>query len=148
MEVKSSAQVVLGNFYKSDIEGVVLWSDNFFSSYISKELNSKLSTTKDRLFGNDVVLYFRKKSALKDVFNEKLQRMSESGVTEFFIKGYVNDRKEKVGNRLQLKFYFENIVGALRICVIMYLISFIVFCLEVISLVYPRIKFILDNLTY
>lgn len=136
-------------FYDSDIDGVVYWSDNFLSTYIPKELlYSKLFTTKDYFSLIDMVLYFPKKSALRNVFNEKLRRLSESGITEFVIKGYINNTKIKVKQRFQPKFHVDNIFDALQMCAVMYSISFIVFCLEVISLIHYRIKFILDYFTY
>lgn len=141
---------VMRYFYDSDIDGVVLWSDNFVGLFNS--INSphrRLSTTKDRLFTITNVIYFRKKSVLINVINEKFRRLSEAGLIQFWISRYMGERKINVKKEVQSKLHIENVFGALRICAVsMHLMSFIVFILEMINWIHPRIKYALVCLTY
>lgn len=108
----------------------------------------RLGYTKDRLFMYAPVIYFRKRSILKEVFNEQLQRIREAGVTQYWIKKYIDDRKTKPNHRAPKKLQIKSILAAFEICIFMYFISFIVFILELLSTRYRRIKVFLDFLTY
>lgn len=108
----------------------------------------RLGHTKDRLLMYSPVVYFRKKSILKDVFNEQLQRIREAGLTEYWIKKNVDDRTMKLYQRAPKKLQIQSIFAAFEICIVMYFISCIVFILELLSTRYRRVKVFLDFLNY
>lgn len=93
-------------------------------------------------------MYFRKRSPLKDLFDKELGKLALSGITQSWIRKYLDDRKLKSHHKTTSKFHIENIIGVLPICATMYLISIIVFVLEVISKKYPQIKYFIDFFTY
>lgn len=150
VEVHSPFLELFRNFYdNNDINSVMAWSDNFVSLFNSINApHRRLSTTKDCLFTSHDVMYFRKKSALKNIFNKKLRRLSETGLIQFWISQYIYDRKVNAKERTQSKLHIENIIGALQICAFLYFMSFIVFILETISWFHYRIKYTVDWLTY
>lgn len=110
--------------------------------------HKRLGITKDRLIMYTAVFYFHKPSLLKNPFNKELQKYHEAGLIVHWTKTRLDYRRERSNQRTPTKLKVENIFAAFQICALMYLISFIVFILEVISGRYPRIRYILDYLTY
>lgn len=146
----SSGLVMLRNFHDREIDGVVIWSK--FSSIHFNAVNAPqrhLSFTKDHLFSTATVLFFRKKSVLPGLFNQKIQRLNEAGLTEFWLLNIVDKKRTKKSTEsVQTLFHIGNLYGVLQICAVSYLNALIVFVLEVISERYPRIQNIIDYLTY
>lgn len=134
-------------YHDNEVDGVVLVSDfllNYFN--LMNAPYRRLSFTKDRLFMSSFVFNFRKNSILKDIYNEKLGRLRQFGLIKFWISNYIDKRKMK--SNQGTNFHIENIFGILRVCAVMYLISLVVFILEVIGIRYLRIVYIIDYLTY
>lgn len=150
VEDDSSTLMKLRRFHDSDNNGVVvLWSDfilNYFN--LVESPYRRLSFTKDRLFMYNLGFYFRKKSLLTPLFNHELTKFDQSGLTRFWISNYMDDRKIKSKYRSNFKGHIENVFGACEICAFMYLISIVVFILEVISTRQSRIRCIIDYLTH
>lgn len=145
----SSNTANLRSLYDSDINGVVLASDITLKAFnLENSPRRRLGFTKDRLFMYTPVFLFRKKSVLTEVISKELQTLRETGLIESWTKNYIDDRKPKSKHRKPSKLRMESILAAFQICGIMYLISFVVFILEVISVECHRIKRILDYLTY
>lgn len=139
----------LKELHDSDIDGVGL--ANHLSWKYFNLVNSphrRLGFTKDRLLMYSPVFYFRKKSVLKEVFNEQLQRLREIGLTQYWIKKYIDDRIVKRHQREPKRLQIKSIFAAFEICIIFYFISFVVFILEMLSTRCQRIKVFIDFLTY
>lgn len=142
---------LLRKYHDSDIDGVVYISEQFIRLFNVMYFPHRHSTfTKDQLFNGFVVFYFPKKSILKDLFNRRIQTFHESGQTNFWhMQGFFVQRSQKTPKESSgLVLYFENIIGVIQICGTMYLIAFIVFVLEMMSRIFPGIKFFIDCLTY
>lgn len=149
LNVSEVMTINLQTLYDQQIDGVVLASDLSQKAFnLENSPNRRLAFTKDRLFMYSPVFLFRKKSVLTAVFNRQLQTLRETGLIEFWTKNFIDDRKTKSKQREPSKLQMENILAVFQICGIMYLISFVVFILEVISMKYRRVKYILDFLTY
>lgn len=149
LEDPSESSLAFRNFHDSDIDGVMLGTQ---ATWIY--LNTlhapyrQLLFTKDRLYMVNIVIYFQKKSALIDTCNVKLRIFGESGLTQYWVSNYVDDRKMKSKDYTQMKLDTVNIFGALQICVVIYLCGFVVFVLEVISVRISCLKRTLEYLTY
>lgn len=139
----------LQNFHDSNFDGVTLWSDSTIKMFnLLFGPGRQLSFTKDRIFVSHYVFHFQKNSILKHVFNEKLQFLHESNLIQFWFSKYMNDHKMKSIQNTSSILHIENIFGILQIMIGMYLISLIVFVLELISKRYSRVENILDFFTY
>lgn len=134
--------------YNNDFNGVVLSTDLSQKSFNLENSPRRLGFTKNRLFMYSPVFLFPKKSPLTSVFNQELQTLREAGLIEFWTKLFVDDRKPKSRHRQPSKLQLDHIFAAFQICGVLYVFSFIVFVLEVISTKCHRIKYILDFLTY
>lgn len=131
-----------------DINGVVTSVDLVYRYFnLMNSPYRRISFTKDRLFMYSTVFYFSKRSPFKDFFNEKLHEIRDAGLLSHYIKNY-EDHQSKVYQSSYLKFRMDSMFTALKICAIMYLISFIVFILEIISVKSRLVKYFIDFLTY
>lgn len=110
--------------------------------------NGQLSFPKERLFIASYSMFFRKKSILKNLFNQEILEIAESGLKNYWISKYTDERKVQMNQRTSSQLHIENIIGVVQIGAIMYVICLIVFILEVISVRHPRVKRLLDYLTY
>lgn len=108
----------------------------------------RLAFTKDRLFMYSPVFIFRKKSLLTSIIDRKLQMLRETGLIEFWIENNIDDRNSNLEQKEPTRLKIENILAAFQICSLMYLISFIVFIIEIKCTKYPPIKYVIDYLTY
>ncbi|XP_031623062.1 uncharacterized protein LOC116340616 [Contarinia nasturtii] len=132
-----------------DIVGVVLATDLAQKRFNLKNYPSRrLAFTKDRLYMYSPVFLFRKKSALRKVFNKQLLALREAGLIEFWTKHFIDHRKLKDKRKPPSKLRIENLYSVFHICGIIYAISVMVFILEIFSAKYQHIKRILDYLTY
>lgn len=140
---------MLDFYYDSDIDGVVFWSDMMLNNFnLKNSPYRRLSFTKDYLFSSHLVFYFRKNSPLRDLFNKKLRILIESDLIQVWISSIVDKYKVKVKNRKQTTFHIKNIFGILQVCGVLYVISFIIFVLEMISARYLSIQHIVEYFTY
>lgn len=145
----SEMSVNLRSLYDDDIDGVVLASDISQKAFnLENSPHRRLGFTKDRLFMYSPVFLFRKKSVLTTVINKQLQTLRETGLIEFWIKNYIDDRKPRSKQREPTKLRMENILAAFQICGIMYFVSLLVFVLELFSVKYEKVKRVLDYFTY
>lgn len=141
-----SAQLRYYYEHSNEINGVIIASDLIYRYYNLVSPNRRLSYTKDRLFMYTVVYYFPKQSPFEDLFNVKLQNLKDAGILSHYTAKY-DDHKSKNYKPPQ-RFQMDSLFPILEICAIMYLISFVVFVLEIISTNYRRIKYCIDYLTY
>lgn len=107
-----------------------------------------LAFTKDRLFIQNTVFYFNDISILKEIFNRKLRSFQEAGFVEFWVKKYTESMRMKRNRRNPTKLELNSILGLFQICIVMYLVSCIVFILEMVVAKIRYIQPILDYLTY
>lgn len=149
MQFNSTAGEVLRLFYDSDIDGVVRSAKQLMMHFNAENYPRRhLSFTKDQLYNNLVVYYFPKKSVLRNLFNNRIRIFLQSGLSEFWYTQNMYTSSEVPKESAQSPLHFKNIIGILQICAPMYLITCIVFHLEVISVLFPRIKYITDYLNY
>lgn len=107
----------------------------------------RLSFTKDRLYIYTVVFYFPKRSPFEGLFNVKLKEFQDAGILSNYIAKY-DDHRPHIYQKSQSKLQMNGLLPPFEICAIMYLVSFIIFMLEVISTKCKRIKCSIDFLTY
>lgn len=137
----------LRSLYDTDINGVAFSTDLVQKAFNLRNPERRMAFTKDRLFMYSPVFIFRRKSPMTRVFNEQMQTLQEFGLVDFWTRNRIESPKTVSKNKpssLELK----NILAAFQICGVMYLISFFVFLLEVISVKFQRLKNILDYFTY
>lgn len=95
------------------------------------------------------VFLFRKKSALRTVFNKHLWTLRENGLIDFWTNHFLDHgRKLNDKYRPPTKLRIQNLISVFHICGIMYSISMMVFVLEIIGTKCQHIKQILDYITY
>lgn len=135
-------------FYDNDTQGVVLATDLLQTAFNLKNPRRRLSFTRDRLYMSSNVFLFRKKSILKNVFDDELLQVQRFGLVELWKKNKMGGIKKKSKKTQPTKLGLEHVLAAFQICGVLYFISFIIFVLEVISVRYQRIKKILDFFTY
>lgn len=134
--------------YDSDTDSVAMSNDLLQKAYNLKHPDRRLAFTKDRLFMYSPVFIFQRKSAMTRLFNEQLQALQEFGLIHFWTKNRINTHEKRSKNIKPSILELKNILAAFQICAVMYSVSFIVFMLEVISVRFQRIKYILDYFTY
>lgn len=107
----------------------------------------RLAATKDHLNMFPAIFLFRKTSPLVMEFNRQLQLLQQTGLIDYWIRNLTNPRKS-IENRHPTKLEMTSILAVFRICGAMYIVSFVVFLLEMISTKSKRVKSIIDYLTY
>lgn len=138
----------LREFYDSNVDGVALATDLLQKTFNSENPQRHLEFTKNRLSMFSTVFVFRKKSMLRDIFTNQLLRLQEFGLPEFWKNNRVPEGKVKSKKTRPTKLRLVNVLAVFQICGILYFISFVVFVLEILSVKFPRIKYVLDLLTY
>lgn len=149
IEENISALDKIQKFHNSSNKAVLIESLfvlNYFN--LINYPNGRLSFPKERLFIASYSMFFRKKSILKNVFNQEMLEIAESGLKNYWISKYTDERKVRMHMRTSSQLHIENIIGAVQISAIMCVICFIVFVLEMISVRYQRVRSLLDYLTY
>lgn len=139
---------LLQEFHDNDTNAVML-SNHITWKYFNlvNSPHRRLGITSDRMFMYCPVFYFHKKSILRPVFDEEFLKLRETGLTQYWIKKYIDDRITKQ-NRAPERLKLINVLGAFEVCILMYSISIIVFIFELLSSRYRRTKRFLDFLTY
>lgn len=80
-------------------------------------------------------------------FNKQLQSLQETGLINYWISKYTDTRKynaKKDPTKLEMK----SILAAFQLCGAMYIVSFIVFIFELLSMRLKYLKKFVDYLTY
>lgn len=138
----------LRDFYDSNINGVALTTDLVQKAFNFQNPLRRLGFTKDRLCMFSSVFVFRKKSMLTREFNDQFLRLQEFGLPELWKKKRIDVHQVKAKKTEPTKLDLDSVLAAFQICAVLYAISFFVFILELISGKCPRIKYVLDFLTY
>lgn len=115
--------------------------------YNSKNPSSRLAGTKDQLYMLPLIFLFRKTSPLATEFNRQLQLLQERGLVDFWFRNITGSLKSSE-TRDPTKLEMTSILAAFQICGAMYIVSIIVFILELLSKKSKRVKKIIDYLTY
>lgn len=136
-------------FYDKDYNGALV-VDNLTWKYFN-EINyphRQLQYTKEQISFFGPVFYFRKTSIFRNVFNQQIRRIRESGLPKHWNKKYTKDHPVKWYRVAPEKLSFKNTLAAIEICFIMYFVSCVVFILELLSTRYQCLQKFLDFLTY
>lgn len=137
------------NYHDGEVDGVVFYAKQFMTHFnVMNFPHRQLSFSKYQLTNSYHVLYFPKKSVLKNLFNQRIRKLLQSGLTEFWYTQFIPNPLKKPNEDGKSSLYFENIIGVIQICAPMYLISFIVLLLEIMSVTSVRLKYALDYLNY
>lgn len=131
-----------------ETDTVAFSTDLAQKSYNLRNTHRRLAFSKDRLFMFSPVIFFRKKSVLTKEFNNQLEMLREAGLIDYWTKNYIDARKSNSKQREPTKLEMISIMAAFQICGALYLISFIVFILELFSTKSRRIKNLVDFFTY
>lgn len=110
--------------------------------------NRFLKYIKDRLFSQNTVFYFRKRSVLRELFNQKLRRFQEAGLVEYWVEQYTESVRTKPNIRKATTLELKSIFGAFQICYVIYAFSCIVFLLELLSVRCHFVKYFIEFFTY
>lgn len=134
--------------YDQHFDGVVLSNDLNLRAFHLQNFPHRLGLTKDRLQIYYAVFLFPKKAIHARIFNEKMAMLQETGHIEFWIKNFTDHRIFISKQRQPSKLRMANIAAIFQICAAMYLISFVIFIMEIISKKCRCVKQFLDYLTY
>lgn len=140
----------LEEFHDSGIDGVILVNRISWKHFnLLHSPLRRLEFSTDQLFMYSPAFFFNKKSALRSVFNDELRKLRESGMVDHWINRYIEDHKTKLKtNQEPVKLKIGNIAAIFYVCISMYVVSFIVFICELLSVRYGYMKNIIDFLTY
>lgn len=138
---------LLPKLYNNDTSAVAYSTKLCLLSYNLENPEHRLAGTKDHLHMFPSIFFFRKTSPLVVEFNRQLQLLQESGLIDYWIKNITNPRKSNE-KREPTKLKMTSILAVFQFCGAMYIISIIVFILELISMKSKRIKSIIDYITY
>lgn len=136
-------------FHDGEIDGVAYTSDEFVRVFNDiQSPHRHLSPTKDQLITGYTVYYFPKMSILRDLFDRRISTFLELGLAPYWhLQGSYFNKINKISKKSSHSgLYFGNITGILKTWATMYLVAFIVFCMEV--MMFPQIKHIIDYLNY
>lgn len=137
-------------FHDSDVKGV-LFTNQISVDYFNQIQypNRHLGFTKNRLFSQNSVFYIQRNSIWRRAFDKKLEYFDEAGFIKQLVNSYLNNRGiQSFHDNKPHELEMVNIFAAFEICFFVYVISLIVFILEVISNRYRFIKIFIDFLTY
>lgn len=149
--MRNKEQMDLLNEYYDTFNGTAVVLVNEISAKYSNLIqypNRYLAFTIDRLYIQSSVYYFRRRSVLRAIFNEKLQIFQEAGLVDYWIEKYTKNARMKPNQRIPTELNLENVLGAFQICVVMFLFSCFVFILEIISVKIQCVKDVLDYFTH
>lgn len=132
----------------SKMDGVAFSSDIVQKIFNLKYPERHLGFTKDHLYMYSLVFVFKQKSPLTKLFNEKFQSLQEMGIIDLWMSKHIGGNGLISKRRTPTMLEPKNIVEAFQICAVLYLISFIVFILEILSVRFQFIKCILDFFNY
>lgn len=151
-EFKNELMDKMRDFHDNKEDGVMMISPNTLKNFNLRNIpHRRLSISKNRFFMRNMVLFFRKKSIVRDLFSAEFGWLNQAGLIQFWMSKYRDDRRIKSNQRTLIErsnLQIETLYGTLQISAVLYSISFIVFILEVISVIYLRITVVLDFLTY
>lgn len=141
---------IIKTLYDENIEGVVLCNDLQQKVFnLRNAPHFRVGFTKNQLFKFSPVFIFRKKSMFRRMFNDKITMLQESGHIEFWTKNYTDNRAPKTKvNQPAKQLRMGNIAAVFQICGAIYLVSFVVFIMEIMSKRCKRLKQFIDYLTY
>lgn len=140
---------MLRDFHDNNVDGVVHTTAFTLDAFNSENIpHRRLSYTKNRFYSIRSVLIFRKKSILTPLFNEQILWFRQSGLISFWYSFYVDDRRIKSKQGITSNLQIETINELLKLCAVMYFISFVVFILEVFGGKLVIVKHIIDFFTY
>lgn len=93
--------------------------------------NYTFGILKERYFSTYIVLYFKKGSKLKAIFDKKLHQILNAGLIEFWQKEYIEvSRKEvKKGNTPRV-LSMKHVIGVFKVWIVGCLMSIVVFLVE------------------
>lgn len=130
-------------------DGVALATDltqKSFNLRISAE--HRLGFTKDRLFMFNPMFLFRKNSVLTTVIDRQLMLFQEVGLIHFWTKNNIEYHRSNAKHNAPTRMNLENFAAAFQICGFLYVISVIVFVIEIWCAKQPRIKLVIEYFTY
>lgn len=151
----------LSVYYGRDLE--FLWNvtdDNFGGAYmvISTIVDYfnlinfprvKILKTKDSVQSMPLCIYYRKHSCLVRPFNEQIFAYQTGGLDLKWAMEYQKPQYLKYKRHMESKaLSFDQINGLIIVCIFCYVISIIVFILELMSTSHGSIKILLDFLTF
>ena len=137
----------LENLPENATDVVAFSSDVCFRAHNLEHSQHRLASTKDRLYMYSPTFLFRKKSPLVMEFNVQLQSLQETGLIDYWTRKYI-DTRESNAKKDPTKLEMKSIMAAFQLCGAMYIISFIVFIFELLSVRSKYVKNILDYMTY
>lgn len=143
-----NANTALEKLRSREWDGVLLSNDvtiNFFN--FKNKSWRRIGYTHDVVRPVTPVFYFNKNSILTEIFNQKIQACSESGLIQHWISQY-RQRIKVIKHREPKTLEISNILAILEISALIYFIAFIVFTSEIFTNKFERIRRVLDYLTY
>lgn len=148
MKHNNDAITALAKLSSGEWNGVAFINDvtvNYFNCI--NKTSPRIEITRDIARPNYPVFFFNKYSILTSMFSRKIGLCEESGLISLWISQYKQKHK-KDKHREPKTLGISGIMAMLQITAVMYLISFMVFLTEILSLTHARIKKFLDFLTY
>lgn len=138
---------ILKNLEDDDTNVVAFSTKMCMLLYNSQNAQHPLASTKDNLYMFSSIFLFRKTSPLVTEFNKQLQSLKEAGLIDYWIRCFTGTRKSNA-KRNPTKLEMTSILAAFQFCGVVYIVSFVIFILEMFSMRSKCIKRIIDYLTY
>ena len=130
-------------------DGVAFATDLTQKSFnLRNSADHRLGFTKDRLFMFNPMFLFRNNSMLTTVIDRQLQLFQEVGLIQFWIQNNIENRRSIPKQNAPTRMNLGNFAAAFQICGLLYVISVIVFLIEIWCAKQPRIKLIIEYFTY
>lgn len=145
---KKDAYAALEQLSISDWDGIVFGSDvvvHYFN--MMSKSQHRIEITRDHVRQVSPVFFFPKNSILSYLFNQKIIICQESGLTFHWLAKYKRQHKKK-DHRVPKVLRISDIVAILQLSSVLYLISILVFALEMITPQHEIIRKFLDYFTY
>lgn len=140
--------IVLEKLANGKINGVFLTNEvtaNYFK--LKNKFSKRIEITSDKLRSVSPVFYFTKNSILTAMFNQKIELCQESGLIIHWLAEY-SPKSKRSKNKPPKKLGIVNILAITQISAVMYLISLIVFAMEMLSPTHKHVKKLMDYVTY
>lgn len=100
-------------------------------SYSLKNDNFPYIVVNEKLHLENLVMYFKKKYALKNVIDEKIKQIQAAGLLNYWIKEYDRTHRWKHKKKVPRVISFKHIRGAFHILLIGNFVAFLAFLIEI-----------------
>lgn len=142
--INIAGTMTVDNLRNEEFRGVYLSSRNAISyQNLQHSRQPKILKTRKHMQMLPMSLLLRKHSCLKRSFDHQVSAFQSSGLIEHWEEIFPESCRD-IEDKKPKKLKVGQIVGVIEVCAVLYLISLIVFFLELMTLKHGKIKKIID----